>query len=108
MPNFADYKLDSPEVVKKWLRWFDMGPNLVMFSTLITGDPTENESMHLRTEHTHFHSTQKHVHEGGHYHYDVEKDIEYEGYFNIAEFIYRVEDAQYNIDNAKNKNKNKK
>ena len=101
MPDFANYILETSEQVQNWLNFFEMGPELVMFSTLITGDPTQNESMHLRYEHTHFYSSKKHCHEGGHYHYDVDKDVEYEGYFNIAQYIYRVEDATYNIDNEK-------
>lgn len=99
MPDFSKTKLETDEQVNDWLNFFEMGPDLVMFSTFITGDPSPNKNMHLRLEHTHFHSTKRTCHEGGHYHHDVSNDIEYEGYLNIAEYIYRIEDAEYNIKN---------
>ena len=41
-------------------------------------------------EHTHFHSDE-HKNDAGHYHFDVTPDeIEYEGYFNTAQEVHRV------------------
>ena len=45
--------------------------------------------MDLRVEHTHCFSDHG---EGGHYHEDTEPEVvEYEGYFNVAEQIYRFD-----------------
>jgi len=103
MPDFNPKKMDenNTEEVNNWLRFFDFGPQLLMFTCLVSDDPSTNNSMHLRLEHTHFYSLEKNAHEGGHYHYDVTpEEIEYEGYFSLAEKIYRVEDAYNNV--AKN------
>lgn len=60
---------------------------IVCLSVLHSADP-KNE-MGLRMEHTHCFSADG---RGGHYHYDLDdEEIEYEGYFNIAEVIYRVD-----------------
>ena len=55
-------------------------------STCISTDP----GLDLRVEHTHGYSTVNG--EGGHYHIDTTPDeIQYEGYFCPAEFIYRLD-----------------
>jgi len=89
---------NNTEEVNNWLRFYEFGPHLLMISCLMTDDPTSNKSLHLRLEHTHFYSLDKNSHEGGHYHYDTTPDeIEYEGYFSLAEKVYRVEDAYEHI-----------
>ena len=99
MPDFMEEKLDimDAEQMKKvddWLHFYECGPNLVMMATLVSGDPTKEKNMHLRVEHTHFYTLNKGMNEGGHYHYDTTPDeIEYEGYFNTAQRIYRIDDA---------------
>ena len=104
MPQFLEQKVDVMDpkqiAVDEWLYFYDCGPDLVMMATMISGDPTEKDSMHLRVEHTHFYSLRKGVNEGGHYHYDTTaEEIEYEAYLNTAQWIYRVDDAfQYNLD----------
>eukprot|EP01083_Nonionella_stella_P060724 158430_1 len=104
MPDFLQEQVDcmNPQdnAVDEWLYFYENGPNLVMMTTMITGDPTQANSMHLRVEHTHFYTLNEGVNEGGHYHYDTTPDeIEYEAYLNTAQYIYRVEDAfQYNLD----------
>jgi hypothetical protein len=109
MPDFLKEKTaeDDEEAVKKWLRWYEFGPDLLMFSCILTDDPTPDKRLHLRLEHTHFYSTSKtKPHEGGHYHFDVTpEEVEYEGYFSLAEFVYRVEDARFNIDQEEAKAK---
>jgi len=43
----------------------------------------------LRIDHTHCFSQHG---QGGHYHYDVTPEtVEYEGYFTLAEKVYRVD-----------------
>jgi len=106
MPDFMKECVDIMDpkqiAVDNWLHFYECGPNLVMMATLISGDPSKDNSMHLRVEHTHFYTLSKGVNEGGHYHYDTTPDeIEYEAYLNTAEFVYRVDDAfQYNINKA--------
>jgi len=100
MPDFNKKKMDenNKEEVNNWLRFYEFGPHLLMLSCLVTDDPSPNKSLHLRLEHTHFYSLDKNKHEGGHYHCDTTPDeIEYEGYFSLAEKIYRVEDAYARI-----------
>lgn len=94
MADFASTCLidGSPEVINDWLKYYQIGPNLVFLSTMITGDPTGGD-MHLRLEHTHFFSCKKPI-TGGHYHYDTTPSIvKYVGYFLPAETIIRIRDA---------------
>ena len=106
MPDFLEEAVDVMDpkqiAVDNWLYYYDCGPNLVMMATFISGDPTENNSLHLRVEHTHFYTLNKGVNEGGHYHYDTTpEEIEYEAYLNTAGYIYRVDDAfQFNINKS--------
>ncbi|KAK5070092.1 hypothetical protein LTR64_001926 [Lithohypha guttulata] len=63
------------------------GDQIVCLSVLHSADP--DKKMGLRMEHTHCFSMDG---RGGHYHYDLgNEEIEYEGYFNVAEAIYRVD-----------------
>ena len=64
---------------------------LQFYSVLWTGDPTGgNLNLRESGEHTHFHSY-NHDRDAGHYHFDVTPDeIEYEGYFNNATEVHRV------------------
>lgn len=48
------------------------------------------QDLDLRVQH--FHSANEKIGLGGHYHYDTTPDtIEYEGYFNMADTLYRVD-----------------
>jgi hypothetical protein len=96
-PDYADIKHEyyDPEqmkCVKDFLQFYEpVGPELQGYSILWTGDPTGGD-LNLREsgEHTHFHSYAK-ENIAGHYHFDVTpEEIEYEGYFNIAEEVHRV------------------
>ncbi|EXJ61242.1 uncharacterized protein A1O5_12034 [Cladophialophora psammophila CBS 110553] len=121
MPDFPARPFASRADVDKWLRYFDMsfsateedkdGP-LVCLSVLHSG---HDGGLALRMEHTHcFTVTPSHqggegggsggaggngdtdteTTKGGHYHYDLDKtkdEIEYEGWFNVAEYLYRVD-----------------
>ena len=96
-PDYADIKHEyydpkQMKCVKDFLQFYEpVGSELQCYSVLWTGDPTGG-ILDLREsgEHTHFHSyTKKNV--AGHYHFDVTPDeIEYEGYFNIAKEVHRV------------------
>ena len=107
MPDFPTEPFKSREDLGKWLRYFDVefsnnedGP-LVCLSVLHSGD---DAGLALRMEHTHCFTVDgsadaggnepKETAKGGHYHYDLDdtkEEIEYEGWFNVAEYVYRVD-----------------
>ena len=96
-PDYNDIKIEyydpkQMKCVKDFLQFYQpVGPDLQCYSVLWTGDPTGG-NLNLRDsgEHTHFHSY-KHNKDAGHYHFDVTpNEIEYEGYFNIPEEVYRI------------------
>ena len=96
-PDYADikheyYDAKQMKCIKDFLQFYEpVGPELQGYSILWTGDPTGgNLDLRESGEHTHFHSyTKENV--AGHYHFDVTpNDIEYEGYFNIAKEVHRV------------------
>ena len=96
-PDYEDIKHEYyyPKLMKctkDFLQFYEpVGPNLQCYSVLWTGDPTEGK-LNLREsgEHTHFYDF-KNKSCSGHYHFDVMPDeIEYEGYFNTADAVYRV------------------
>ena len=96
-PDYKDIKHEyyDPQLmkcVKDFLQFYEsVGPELQCYSVLWTGDPSGGK-LNLREsgEHTHFHSY-NHGRDAGHYHFDVTpNEIEYEGYFNSAEEVYRV------------------
>lgn len=99
MPDFECigykyYDEEKDEVFRDFLQFYEtMGPNLLCFTTLWSGDPTGGK-LHLRPshEHTHFYH-RKNTSEGGHYHYDITpEEVHYIGYFNLAQKVYRVND----------------
>ena len=96
-PDYKDIKHEyydpkQMKCVKDFLQFYEpVGPKLQCYTVLWTGDPTGGE-LNLREsgEHTHFHSYE-HERDAGHYHFDVTPDeIEYEGYFNTATEVHRV------------------
>ena len=100
---FKYYDEERDEVVRQdFLQFYEgMGPDLFCMSVFWTGDPTGG-ALHLRSsnEHTHFFSTGGRA-EGGHYHYDVTPDaIAYEGYFQLAERVVRVNDIYAELHGA--------
>ena len=107
-PDYADIKHEyyDPEqmkCVKDFLQFYEpVGPELQGYSILWTGDPTGGD-LNLREsgEHTHFHSYSK-ENIAGHYHFDVTpEEIEYEGYFNTAEEVHRVNNIYKELSNKK-------
>jgi len=84
MPDYSPVPLTCNDDVNKWLHFFDFPAPMVFMSTLISKDP----GMDLRVEHTHGYGKGY----GGHYHYDTTPDtVEYEGFYNLAEYMYRVD-----------------
>ena len=94
------YDIEQERVVRDFLQFYDhMGPDLLCFTVLWTGDPT-GSALHLRDsgEHTHFFSTADKP-EAGHYHYDTTPaDVRYLGYFSPGESLYRVNDIYEEIE----------
>lgn len=86
------YDVEREEVVAELLRYFEpVGPDLLCFSVLWTGDPTGG-ALDLRPlgEHTHFYHPGDDT-MGGHYHHDVTPEaIHCRGWFAPAERVYRV------------------
>jgi len=96
-PDYKDIKHEYYDTklmkcVKDFLQFYEpVGPELQCYSVLWTGDPNGG-NLNLRDsgEHTHFHSY-NHDNDAGHYHFDVTpNEIEYEGYFNTAAEVHRV------------------
>ncbi|KAH6934151.1 hypothetical protein HPB50_021050 [Hyalomma asiaticum] len=71
--------------MNSWLKFFEMEAPLVCLSVFVSHDP----GWDLRIEHTHCFSDHK---QGGHYHYDTTpEEVEYLGYFNVAECMFRID-----------------
>jgi hypothetical protein len=108
MPDFPSGPFKSRKDVEDWLRFFDMrftsdgkpedGP-LVCLSVFHSGD---DDGLNLRMEHTHCFTSSGQIDgqeaqptaKGGHYHYDLDDakaEIEYEGWLNVAEYLYRID-----------------
>lgn len=110
MPDFSKEPFRSRQDVDRWLRYFDMkfsdggksedGP-LVCLSVFHSGD---DGGLALRMEHTHCFTVSDNdgegnagateTEKGGHYHYDLDDtkhEVEYEGWFNVAEYLYRID-----------------
>lgn len=88
MPKHWPEEPSNDEIIDKWLQFYNIKKHpLVCLSVFHSHDPGYN----LRMEHTHCFNLETQA-EAGHYHYDVTPDtIEYEGYFNIAERVYRLD-----------------
>lgn len=83
-PKFPTRPMTTEEKLK-WLQYFDMRAPMVCQTVFHSHDP----GLGLRMEHTHCFSEHG---EGGHYHYDVTPDeVEYEGYFQVAKVLYRID-----------------
>ncbi|XP_055920154.1 ester hydrolase C11orf54 homolog [Eupeodes corollae] len=85
MRDFSKTPIHTDEDVNNWLKFYNMPAQLNAVGTLVTH---END-LDLRLQHFHSFSSSNW---GGHYHYDTTPDVvEYEGYFNIAEKIVRMD-----------------
>ena len=86
------YDEESERITREFLKYYEpIGPGLLCFSVLRTGDPTGG-ALDLRPtgEHTHFfHPFDTSL--GGHYHYDVTpENVHYKGWFAPASTVHRV------------------
>ena len=91
--GFEYFDAAKNEAFRDFLQFYEMGPDLLCFSVMWTGDPTGG-ALHLRPsgEHTHFYASQDSP-EAGHYHGDVTPEgVAYTGYFHPAERVFRVND----------------
>ncbi|OQV13436.1 Ester hydrolase C11orf54-like protein [Hypsibius exemplaris] len=93
MPDFSKTPLATQDEVDKWLQYFEFPAPMIFQSVFVSEDP----GLDLRLEHSHGHSLLdekgecEHSH-GGHYHYDTTPDeVEYVGFFNAAEALYRID-----------------
>jgi len=97
MPGYSETPLTCAEHVDTWLKFFEMSSPLVVVGYLMSHDP----GLRLRMEH--FHCYSEHG-DGGHFHYDTTpQEAEYIGYFNVAEYLYRVDrwgDDHFTVDYA--------
>lgn len=85
MPDFSATPLKSQSEVDDWLKFYEMDAPLVCVGELVSHDP----DLDLRIEH--FHCFSEHG-QGGHYHYDTTpNEVEYRGYFVLADYIYRID-----------------
>uniref|UniRef100_A0ABD2WP08 DUF1907 domain-containing protein n=1 Tax=Trichogramma kaykai TaxID=54128 RepID=A0ABD2WP08_9HYME len=85
MPDFSKTPLNTVEDLDKWLHFYEMSAPLVAVGTFVSAET----DLDLRVQH--FHSFSHHG-EGGHYHIDTTpNDVEYLGYFNVGEVLYRVD-----------------
>lgn len=90
MPGFPEGPFRDRKHVEQWLRYFDTEAPIICLSVLHTGD---DQGLGLRPEHTHCFSVDS-GNRGGHYHNDLDEtmgEIEYEGWFNIADMLYRID-----------------
>lgn len=87
MRDFSATPLHTEEDLNKWLKFFEMPAELINVGTLVTND---NPGLDLRLQH--FHNFSMSADRGGHYHYDTTPEIaEYEGYFNVASKLIRID-----------------
>ncbi len=93
--GFEYFDEERNEAFRDFLQFYEMGPNLLCFSVLWTGDPT-GFGLHLRSsgEHTHFYAIDG-KQEAGHYHGDVTpEEIAYSGYFHPTTMVFRINDLE--------------
>lgn len=89
MPKYWPNEPSNDDTVNnEWLKYYNITKHpLVCLSVFHSYDPGYN----LRMEHTHCFNLDTQT-EAGHYHYDTTPDtVEYEGYFNTAERVYRLD-----------------
>uniref|UniRef100_A0A0V0GA07 DUF1907 domain-containing protein n=1 Tax=Triatoma dimidiata TaxID=72491 RepID=A0A0V0GA07_TRIDM len=89
MPEFSKVPIRSNNDLNNWLKFYEMSAPLVAVGTLLSKDIPD---LDLRVQH--FHSFSNHG-EGGHYHYDTTPEtVEYLGYFNLGQTLYRIDQPE--------------
>ncbi|KAH7122019.1 hypothetical protein B0J13DRAFT_566839 [Dactylonectria estremocensis] len=96
MPDFPQKPFKDEKDVGAWLKYFDVDPSLVCLTVFHSGD---DQGTDLRMEHTHCFAGEGPGKDrcGGHYHFDLDEtmeDVEYEGWFNAAEVLYRIDQPE--------------
>ena len=88
MPDFSQEPLENLRDLDNWLHYYEMTAPLVAVGTLVSNET----DLDLRVQH--FHSFSHHG-EGGHYHIDTTPEkVEYLGYFNVGEVLYRIDQPE--------------
>ena len=92
MPDFSKTPLNTDEDVSNWLKFFHTKAPISHLSFSTSGDVS---GFDIRTEHTHSFSYHG---DGGHYHGDSNdidpENVEYEGYFSVCDFVYRIDQPE--------------
>ncbi|KAI4597758.1 hypothetical protein KJ359_004034 [Pestalotiopsis sp. 9143b] len=94
MPDFPPEEqlpFQDRQQVEDWLTYHDFDSPMVCLSVLHSADPDNAKG--LRIEHTHCFASDG-ASAGGHYHHESDgagDSTEYEGYFNTAKMIYRID-----------------
>lgn len=100
-PPGQQYTFADPAQLNAWLTYHDFPANanntpIVCLSVFHSADP--GKRMGLRMEHTHCFTTDGSM-RGGHYHYDLDdEEVEYEGYFQTAKVVYRIERPEVTLE----------
>lgn len=85
MPCYSVTPIGTEEEIDNWLKYFEMSSPLICLGYLMSHDP----GWTLRMEH--FHCFSKHG-DGGHFHFDTTPDdAEYTAYFNVPDYMIRVD-----------------
>lgn len=89
-PSEDKLPFENREQLNDWLTYHDFDEPITCLSVMHSADP--GKKLGLRMEHSHGFSPLGRD-AGGHYHYDIDEGdtIEYEGYFNTAKAIYRID-----------------
>ena len=100
MPEYVEIDYKDNDAIAKSRKTVEIGPNLLMFTNFITDDPSENGKYHFSLGSTICQGMEEHSqHDAGVFIDSATNDtIEYEGYFTLAKYIYRIEDAYHNIE----------
>jgi len=89
MPDFSPCPLNTDKEVENWLKFYEVSAPLTVLSTMVVNDP----GLDLRPEHSHGWGPEG---QGGHYHGDTTpQEVEYSGFFNLPEVVFRVDRPQY-------------
>lgn len=80
-----------------WLTYHKFDGPITCMSVMHSADP--DKKLGLRLEHSHGFSSTLVRDEGGHYHHDTDEGdtVEYEGYFNTAKTIYRIDKPEMKL-----------
>ncbi|KAM0717785.1 hypothetical protein Q7P37_006117 [Cladosporium fusiforme] len=95
MPDFPSAPFESAKQLNDWLTYHDFEAPIVCLSVMHSAD--KGKAMGLRMEHTHCFSVGG-EHKGGHYHYDLGGEVEYEAYFNTAKAVYRIDKPEVTLE----------